>query len=99
MNKALRLCIAPLRFAGAFREAIARGATPLATAAEGFTHRADRGGAAAATDVVTKLAVVLLSGINAAMWWVYTESRLMGTVWAMIAIVFAIWMKRDAARR
>jgi hypothetical protein len=71
----------------------------LPTPAGGFAHRAARGGAAAGTDVVTKLAVVLLSTINAAMWWVYTESRLMGTVWALIAISFAIWIKRDTARR
>jgi len=69
------------------------------TAADGFSHRADVGGAAAAGDVLTKLTVVLLSSVNAMMWWVYTESRLMGAVWAMIAIGFAVWMKREAARR
>jgi membrane protein YdbS with pleckstrin-like domain len=68
-------------------------------AMSGFAHRADGGGAAAAGDILTKLTVVLLSSVNAAMWWVYTESRLMGAVWAVIAIIFAVWMKRDAARR
>jgi len=42
---------------------------------------------------------VLLSSVNAVMWEVYTESRLMAAVWAMIAIGFAVWIKRDAARR
>jgi hypothetical protein len=42
---------------------------------------------------------VLLSSVNAVMWWVYTESRLMGAVWAIVAISFAIRIKHDAARR
>ena len=73
--------------------------TASTTAAGGFAHRADAGGASGATDGLTKFTVVLLSGVNAVMWWVYTDSRLMGTVWAIIAIIFAVWMKRDAARR
>ena len=98
MNKAARLWDLPL--SEAFRRVMKSGVNPsLPTAAGGFAHRADAGGAAAGTDVVTKLAVVLLSSTNALMWWVYTESRLMGTVWAMIAICFGVWMKRDAARR
>jgi hypothetical protein len=64
-----------------------------------FAHRADTGGAAAAGDVLTKLTVVLLSSVNAVMWWVYTDSRFMGAVWALTAIGFAIWIKRDASRR
>jgi hypothetical protein len=69
------------------------------TAAGESSHRADVGGAAAASDILTKLTVVLLSSVNAVMWWVYTDSRLMGVVWATIAIAFAVWMKREAARR
>jgi hypothetical protein len=42
---------------------------------------------------------VLLSSVNAVMWEVYTESRFMAAVWAIIAIGFAVWMKRDVARR
>lgn len=100
MNKTLRMWTGPLRIPDAFRRVRAEPATPQATAAgSGFAHRADAGGAAAATDGVTKFAVVLLSSVNSVMWWVYTDSRLMGTVWAMIAMIFAIWMKRDAARR
>jgi hypothetical protein len=89
-----------LRVTEALRRVTAWNANPaLPTAAGGFTHRADAGGAAAGTDVVTKLAVILLSSINAVMWWMYTDSRVMGTVWAVIAIGFAIWIKRDVARR
>ncbi len=100
MNRVLRLWAAPLRVSDAFRRTWTQSANPLLpTAGGGFAHRADAGGAAAATDGLTKLAVVLLSSVNAAMWWVYTESRLMGAVWAITAISFAIRMKRDAARR
>ena len=100
MNKALRLWSAPLRVSEALRRTWAQSASPSPlTAGGGFAHRADTGGAVAATDIVTKCAVVLLSSVNAVMWWVYTESRLMGTVWAITAIVVALWIKRDAARR
>ncbi|TMG86067.1 MAG: hypothetical protein E6H78_05160 [Betaproteobacteria bacterium] len=100
MNKALRLWGAPLRISDALRRIEAQSvSSSLPTAPSGFAHRADAGGAAAASDLLTKLAVVLLSSVNAVMWEVYTESRLMAAVWAMIAIGFAVWMKRDAARR
>lgn len=100
MNKALRLWDAPVRVSDAFRRTMARSVSLLPPlAANGFAHRADVGGAAAASDILTKLTVALLSSVNAVMWWVYTESRLMGAVWAMIAIGFAVWMKRDARRR
>jgi hypothetical protein len=89
-----------LRVSDAFRRVMAWGVNPASpTAAGGFAHRADGGGAAAGTEVVTKLAVILLSSVNAAMWWVYTESRVMGTAWIVIAIGFVIWIKRDVARR
>jgi hypothetical protein len=100
VNKGLRLWAAPLRVSEAFQRTWAQSTSPsIATAGSGFAHRADSGDAIAATDVFTKLVVVLLSSVNAVMWWVYTESRLMGTVWAITAICFAVWMKRDAARR
>ena len=57
------------------------------------------GGAAAASEILTRLAVVLLSSINAVMWEVYTESRAMGAIWAIIAIGFVVWIRRDIARR
>jgi len=100
LNKALRLWGAPLRISDALRRIEARSVSSrLSSAASGFAHRADGGGAAAASDLLTRAAVVLLSSVNAVMWEVYTESRLMAAVWAMIAIGFAVWMKRDAARR
>ena len=64
-----------------------------------FAHRADTGGAAAASEILTRLAVVLLSSVNAVMWEVYTESRFMAVVWAAIAIGVFIWIRRDTARR
>lgn len=100
MNKTLRMWTAPRRIPAAFGRPWADPTSPQATTAgSGFAHRADAGGAAAATDGITKFTVVLLSSVNSVMWWVYTDSRLMGTVWAMIAMIFAIWMKRDAGRR
>ena len=100
MNKALRLWGAPLRISDALRRTWAqRVSSSLPTAASGFAHRADAGGAAAAGDLLTRFAVVLLSSVNAVMWEVYTESRLMAAIWAIIAIGFAVWIKRDAARR
>ena len=99
MSQPLRLLEPPTRVGDAFRATIAKSVSTSTAAARGFAHRADAGGAAGATEAVTKFAVILLSSVNTAMWWLYTESRFMGTVWAMIAIVFAIWMKRDAARQ
>ena len=46
-----------------------------------------------------KVTVILLCCVNAVMWEAYTESRFMAAIWAMIAIGFAVWIKRDAARR
>ena len=100
MNKALRLWGMPLRISDALRRTEAQSvSSSLPTAAGRFAHRADAGGAAAASDLLTKVAVVLLSSVNAVMWEAYTESRFMAAIWAMIAIGFAVWIKRDAARR
>ena len=41
----------------------------------------------------------MLSSVNAVMWEVYTEARVMGAIWAIIAIGVAIWIKRDATHR
>lgn len=45
-----------------------------------------------------KLMVVLLSSINAAVWFLYTESMLMGVAWAATAIGFVVWIARDVRR-
>ena len=46
-----------------------------------------------------KLMVVLLSGLNAAIWFYYTESTMMGIVWAGTALAFIIWILDDIRRR
>ena len=100
MNKALRLWGAPLRISDVLRRIEAQSvSSSQPTATRGFAPRAQAGGATAVSDLLTKLAVFWLSSVNAVMWEVYTESRFMAAVWAMIAIGFAVWVKRDAARR
>jgi hypothetical protein len=46
-----------------------------------------------------KIAVIILSTINAVMWEFYTESTLMAIVWVGIAIAFAVWVVRDIRYR
>jgi hypothetical protein len=46
-----------------------------------------------------KIAVVILSSINAVMWKFYTESTFMAVIWAAIAIAFAVWTVRDIRYR
>ncbi len=46
-----------------------------------------------------KIAVVILSSINAVMWEFYTESTFMAVIWAAIAIAFAMWAVRDIRYR
>lgn len=46
-----------------------------------------------------KFMVVLLSGINAAIWFYYTESTMMGILWAGTAAAFLIWIADDVRRR
>jgi hypothetical protein len=45
-----------------------------------------------------KLMVVLLCTINAATWFLYTESTLMGLGWAAIAVGFVVWIALDIRR-
>ena len=45
-----------------------------------------------------KFFVVLLCSINAATWFLYTESILMGLAWAGTAIGFLVWIARDVRR-
>jgi hypothetical protein len=49
-------------------------------------------------DRLLKVAVVMLSTVNAAMWEYYTESRLMAIVWAGIAVAFVVWIVKDMRR-
>ena len=46
-----------------------------------------------------KIAVVILSSINAVMWEFYTESTFMAVIWAAIAIAFGVWAVRDIRYR
>ena len=46
-----------------------------------------------------RIAVVILSSINAVMWKFYTESTFMAVIWAAIAIAFAVWTVRDIRHR
>jgi hypothetical protein len=100
LSKTMRVWGNALHIPDALRRKEAQSVTlPPPPTTTGFTHRADAGSAAAASDILTRFAVVLLSGINAVMWEVYTESRFMAAIWAAIAIGVAIWIKRDAGRR
>jgi len=42
-----------------------------------------------------KVLNVLLCGINAAVWLLYTESTMMAALWAATAIGFIIWIASD----
>ncbi len=46
-----------------------------------------------------RIAVVILSSINAVMWKYYTESTFMAVIWAAIAVVFLVWTVRDIRYR
>jgi hypothetical protein len=46
-----------------------------------------------------KLMVVLLCGVNAAIWFYYTKSNLMATLWATTATGFVVWIADDVRRR
>lgn len=46
-----------------------------------------------------RIAVVILSSINAVMWEFYTESTFMAVVWAAIAIAFMVWAIREIRYR
>jgi membrane protein YdbS with pleckstrin-like domain len=45
-----------------------------------------------------KLMVILLCGINSAMWLFYTESPLMAIVWGAVAVGFFVWIIDDIRR-
>jgi hypothetical protein len=72
--------------------------TRLSFASRPARHRADTLDAGQVGDVMTRLAVVLLSSINAVMWWIYTEAPVIATMWAIIAVAFAIWIAKESSR-
>lgn len=61
-------------------------------------HRADTRDAAELSDVLTRFAVVLLCSINAVMWWIYTAAPVIATMWAIVAVAFAIWIAKERNR-
>jgi uncharacterized membrane protein YvlD (DUF360 family) len=46
-----------------------------------------------------RIAVVILSSINAVMWEFYTESTFMALIWGAIAIAFLVWTVREIRNR
>ena len=50
-------------------------------------------------NTLLKVAVVILSGINAVMWEFYTESTIMALVWLAIAGTFIGWIGYDVRNR
>ena len=46
-----------------------------------------------------RIAVVILSSINAVMWEFYTQSTFMAVIWVSIAIVFVVWTVREIRYR
>ena len=46
-----------------------------------------------------KLMVVLLCTINAAIWFLYTQSTWMGLAWGGTAVGFLFWIADDIRRR
>jgi hypothetical protein len=46
-----------------------------------------------------RIAVIILSSINAVMWEFYTESTFMAVVWGTIAIAFLVWTVREIRYR
>lgn len=46
-----------------------------------------------------RIAVVILSSINAVMWEFYTESTFMALVWMAIAVTFLVWAVRSIRNR
>jgi len=62
-------------------------------------HRADISGPTSYGNTLLRIAVIILSSINAVMWEVYTESTFMALVWAAIVVGFVGWMIYDKSHR
>src|SRR5262252_3730569 len=79
---------------------LGRGATVDASAAiRREQHRGDISGPTNYGNTLLRIAVIILSGINAVMWEVYTESTFMSIVWIAIVVGFIGWMIYDKAHR
>jgi len=79
---------------------LGRGATRSASdAIRREQHRGDISGPTTYGNTLLRIAVILLSSINAVMWEVYTESTFMAIVWAAIVVGFIGWMIYEKAHR
>jgi hypothetical protein len=79
---------------------LGRGATEVASdAIRREHHRGDISGPTTYGNTLLRIAVIILSGINAVMWEVYTESTFMAIVWTAIVVGFISWMIYDKAHR
>lgn len=45
-----------------------------------------------------KVMVILLCGVNTAMWWLYAESTMVALLWAATALGFFFWIVDDVRR-
>jgi hypothetical protein len=50
-------------------------------------------------DLLLKLTVILLSLVNASVWWFYTGSKIMAVVWLIVVVAFAYWIADDVQRK
>ena len=72
---------------------LGRGATEAASGSiRREHHRGDVSGPTTYGNTLLRIAVIILSSINAVMWEVYTESTFMALVWAAIVVGFIGWM-------
>jgi hypothetical protein len=62
-------------------------------------HRGDMSGPQSYANTLLRIAVILLSSINAVMWEVYTESTFMAVVWVAIVVGFIGWMIYESRNR
>jgi hypothetical protein len=46
-----------------------------------------------------KMMVILLCGLNSAMWELYTGSTFMAVLWGAVALGFAFWIIDDISRQ
>ena len=79
---------------------LGRGATEVASdSIRREQHRSDISGPTSYGNTLLRIAVIILSSINAVMWEVYTESTFMAVVWAAIVVSFVVWMIYEKAHR
>ena len=79
---------------------LGRGATDAASSSiRREQHRGDISGPTSYGNTLLRIAVIVLSSINAVMWEVYTQSTFMAIVWVGIVVGFIGWMIHDKTQR